>query len=307
MKDLFLSLLRPITWSLVIFQCKCGNMHLHPFLYRLLRLDHRLSKGQSTEKFILLYRKACFVSSGSPIASGKYKGIVDSLNRDGYARVSRTNYNFRIDCNLDSFQYRSTNGNMYAPRAQIHEMIKNGELAGGRIDVPIESYNQSFWFNSLIKDPLFSQIAALYFQSKPYFVYSAMWELLSIPDSTTIPISAQHFHWDWDVINPLNFFILCTDTRECDGPLEYINGSHKRLPAAHDGPWSDELIESLGLAPNISRLTGSKGDIFVCDNSGLHRDSLPSKIGYKRWLQLTFSPCRIRPVYSSLYLNNHLT
>ena len=286
-----------------VFVASYTSHVIAPFAYKLLRLDHRLSLGRSTTLLISIFQHLCNQKSNSPQASlSPLEPKLKELKLRGCVKLFKVQIALALDGNPQNCRYRTINGFSYSSLSSLRCKIKSGGLPGGRIDYPAEYYTKSAWFQVLLQNPAIRDIANAYYGSFAYPIFYTMWELHGVSDETTRPVCAQEFHWDWDVINPLNVFILCTDTSSGDGPLEYIINTHQQLPYQHDGPWDKTLIKQLHLNERIVRLTGNKGDVYVCDNTGLHRDSVPISSGSKVWLQLTFSPFNLSSIKSNPYI-----
>lgn len=283
---------RPFVWAYVLLFHHNKNRRLPSFIYSFLRMDHRFSLGLSTRWFLKISSILC--SQILPTDNCyKYSSVVKKLKRDGFSPFESFHFDFDIDNSLDRFKHRQYKKDFFSNRTHIHRLVSSGSLDAGRIDIPILAYNKEPWFEKLRSNQVFNEIASNYFGTPAFPCYYTMWELLGNTSLERTPICAQQFHWDWDVINPLNFFFLCTDTTEDDGPLEYIKGTHQTLPLRHDGIWTESVIRSLNLDLHIERLIGPKGLVYIADNTGIHRDSVPKPGHGKRWLQFTFSPAPV--------------
>ena len=308
MKFLLLFFCRPLIWFSVLLKSKV-NINISNYEYKFLRLDHRLSRGSSTSSFLSLASR--FNDKRSIIPKLKFDNCdhinfaLSNISLSGYSLFSSLDYEFDINEDFPAFKYRHVDGDIIGPRHKIINDVLTSTLPGGRVDVPVESYCYTDWFKQIINSKDYQYLAELYFGSQAFLMYTTMWELIGTSNEYTRPLSAQEFHWDWDVINPLNVFVLCSATTISDGPLEYVRGTHRILPYPHDGPWSPQMLNSLGLTSEIVPLIGPKGTVYVCDNTGLHRDSIPSRQGYKRWLQLTFSPSLITSFNPNPYVQPH--
>ena len=121
---------------------------------------------------------------------------------------------------------------------------------------------------------------------------------------TPDPINPQKFHRDRDDFKTLQLFIYLSDVGKCDGPHEYVPGTHnmEKLQEKYEVNnisnglnhcflQPDELKQVLGNKnPHILTLQGSAGSAFLEDTGGFHRGTVPKENGSSRlMLGITWS------------------
>jgi hypothetical protein len=125
----------------------------------------------------------------------------------------------------------------------------------------------------LTSEPLLAA-ARRYLGSEPIFAgVKAWWSLLDLAASDAErSAAAQQYHFDYDYPAFMKFFVYLTDVGPNDGPLMYIEGTHRRKPRWVDGRRTDdELLHDLRLLERERTLTGPAGTLIAADTSGYHK------------------------------------
>ena len=144
-------------------------------------------------------------------------------------------------------------------------------------------------------DMNFLHLANEYLKSKPIIDAFTMWwsnPVSQLPAKFQFNFknsAAQMFHYDFDRMKILKFFIYLTDVDDNNGPHVFVKGSHKK-PAfflTQDGRYDDNLIYSK-FGENVINLKGKKGTIIAVDTRGLHK-GLELLEGERLILQIEFT------------------
>ncbi|MGF1569841.1 MAG: hypothetical protein ACFCVD_17525 [Nodosilinea sp.] len=172
------------------------------------------------------------------------------------------------------------------------------ELASDYISQEIRRANyynlesQCAIISTLKADPFLRKIAALYLQTSPVHVSSALWwSFPSTSDLLRQSKAAQVFHCDLDDFRFLKFFFYLTDVDVDSGPHLFIRGSHRKKPFFRQllrGRASEDwLLQHYG-PENVLKVYGPAGFGFVEDTYGHHMGS-PPKSNQRLILQIEYA------------------
>jgi len=125
-----------------------------------------------------------------------------------------------------------------------------------------------------LAEPILSFVSK-YHGAVPLLTYLKI--TISFPNSAN-PIDTQNFHKDYGahkilkVVVPLNEF---TDTHS--GPFTYVLGSHTQSYPGVDtkSRFSDQEILTFFQPDAIYECTGTRGDVFLVESTGLHKGKPP--------------------------------
>lgn len=132
--------------------------------------------------------------------------------------------------------------------------------------------------SDLFFDENFLHIANNYFNARPWVDIFTLWwsnPVSNLPNKYQFnykDYSAQMFHYDFDRMKTLKFFIYLTDVDEKNGPHVFVKGSHNKPSffITKDGRYDDNLIISK-YGDDVIHLKGKKGIIMAVDTRGLHK------------------------------------
>lgn len=208
-------------------------------------------------------------------------GVVDALEREGYAAVP-------FEELVDDAQLRRSvekEGDRFATATE-RALASDGEglrrRAGKEFVVRLYSYDDSVppddpWFRASASHRMLD-IANAYLGLWSKLEYVDVW--YSIPQEADAERKAsQRWHRDYNDRHLLKAFLYLVDVDEDTGPFEYVAGSARGGPYAHQWPWrplSESYPPQDELAARIPReaiktFTAPKGTIIFCNTSGFHR------------------------------------
>lgn len=238
-----------------------------------------------------------------PILTDRESAIVSALRRDGivFERIEnfladdefsklRTEYERRLQAQLalSDDELRSTRRINKSKPYLIRVLAQNEYVVG---DEPT--------FDRFVLDDSLTRIAASYLRLIPVLSTVDAWCVR--PSESQEPQGSQAWHRDFNDRNIVRVFLYLDDVPEAAGPLQYIKGtqadgklssvlnSDKERNGVFYRYLSDaEVEEDAQCAANLVTATGSRGQIIICDTSGLHRGGRASE-GLRKTLQLSFT------------------
>jgi hypothetical protein len=132
----------------------------------------------------------------------------------------------------------------------------------------------------LMADPGMLAISQAYFGSKPVLDALAMWWSTHLTGEASSE-AAQMWHFDFERIRWLKWFVYLTDVDSGTGPHCFVRGSHRTgakpqaLLQRGYQRIGDADMASHFPAGDLLELNGPKGSIFVEDTSGFHKGKAP--------------------------------
>jgi hypothetical protein len=124
----------------------------------------------------------------------------------------------------------------------------------------------------LALDPRLLEMAAMYFECRPYLDSVQAWWSLSGNES---PQEAENFHRDNDSIRFLKFFLYLTEVDSESGPHKFVVGSHREGKLLERRRHTDEEVVAAFGPGRVLEIGGKPGDAFMEDTFGLHKGQLP--------------------------------
>jgi len=163
------------------------------------------------------------------------------------------------ECNPQSSPNQRTKYNPLAPISvkyslSYEDMLRNAEIRRLLSDVFLLSITQSF----LLRPPCV--LGPVMWWSTPYS---------KEPDA----VAAQLYHFDFDSLNFLKFFVYLTDVGPDNGPHCFVQGSMVNKPKSLrvDRRLQDEEIEKHYDKKDIVEIDGSRGTMFLADTRAFHK------------------------------------
>ena len=212
------------------------------------------------------------------------KKITDKIHQEGYYIFDQVLNEKLIDdiCKFASntpLHYSELQEDGTVDESKIKKSyIENKNLSNRHQIVDTSDMFNLEILSNLYFDENFLHISNNYFNARPWVDIFTLW--WSNPVSNLPPkfqfnfknYSAQMFHYDFDRMKMLKFFIYLTDVDDKNGPHVFVKGSHKK-PAfflTKDGRYDDNLIYSK-YGDDVVHLKGKKGTILAVDTRGIHK------------------------------------
>lgn len=210
------------------------------------------------------------------VPNTKVSEIVKNINENGYSEFE-TNLSDEIVEKLIEFA-NTTEANILDTNAKgVKYLSQKSKIDFLNICSPRYQFEGKELANtpavqSIIFDPIFTEIAGNYLKCQPILELVTMWWSFPFNNQATSQ-AAQMYHFDMDRIKFLKFFFYLTDVHEENGPHCYIKKSHIGLSSSvrKDRRLSDDELKNIFPTDSFKEFTGKKGTILAVDTRGLHK------------------------------------
>jgi hypothetical protein len=134
---------------------------------------------------------------------------------------------------------------------------------------------------NIMSDPFLLEIAEKYLSSMPYLDPTELWWFL--PFSTRDDAWAEEYHFDFDSVRWLKFFVNFEDIEFENGPHCFIEGTHKdfgipeKLRKRGYVRYSDEDVFKYVDRARERIFTAKAGTLLIEDTRGLHKGLTPTE------------------------------
>jgi hypothetical protein len=219
-------------------------------------------------------------ASHEPQLDEVQRGIVEALDRDGYATLPLTDL-------LDEGAWQAVEAQGAAFVSETERTIAEGGTgkvrAGKEFVVRAWSFEgvtlgaDDAWFAACTSRRLLD-VANAYLRLWAKLSYVDLWYTAQQP-ATDERVASQNWHVDFDDKHLLKAFVYLSDVGPDHGPFEYVPGSQPG--GRHDDvrPWvpmgygrvEDADVARSVPAEEIATFSGPKGTLILCNTSGLHR------------------------------------
>ena len=219
-------------------------------------------------------------ASDRPALDDVQRGLVESLDRDGYvtlpfADLVGEDVWHAVEAQGDAFVAETertlAEGGTGKVRAGKEFVLRAYSFEGATLG------SDNAWFAACASRRLLD-VANAYLRLQAKLSYVDLWYTAQQP-ATDERVASQNWHVDFDDRHLLKAFVYLSDVGADHGPFEYVPGSQPG--GRHHGvrPWvpmgygrvPDEDVTSSVSADEIATFVGSKGTLILCNTSGLHR------------------------------------
>ena len=219
-------------------------------------------------------------ASHAPELDETQRGIVDSLDREGYVTLPFTEL-------FDEETWKGIEAQGAAFVAETERTIAEGGSgkvrAGKEFVVRAHSFEgatlaaEDPWFAACASHRLLD-VANAYLRLWAKLSYVDLWYTAQQPAGDE-RVASQNWHVDFDDRHLLKAFVYLSDVGTGHGPFEYVPGSQPGGRHHDVRPWvpmgygrvDDADVAQSVPAEEIASFTGPKGTLILCNTSGLHR------------------------------------
>ena len=274
---------------LEMIRCKTSLYHINSFATHTTAVyAYLLSRGYSEWIDALIFGPRLWRTPQSRQEAKDYPILLQDITHLGYAHMEQR---LAVDDLIWDLKTLEFIGRVAHDKHSLLDLAKNHRDVRGRYDAEEDSLMSLQSFARLVTSEQIHQIARTVMGER-YLVTSALvWASFACDNISQAMVSAQVFHMDYDYLDDIKLFVNLSDTDTTSGPLEYVAGSHR---PGHKKIWSSESIpeESVWRAHGIEKrslFTGKRGEVYISDNRGLHRDAPPNRGAWKLAIQVNFS------------------
>lgn len=241
-------------------------------------------------------------------ANTKVSEIVKNITENGYSEFE-TNLSDEIVEKLVEFAKLTEASILDTNSKEIKYLSQKSKIDFLNIRSPRYQFEGKELANtsavqSIIFDPIFTDIAGNYLKCQPILELVTMWWSFPFNNKATSQ-AAQMYHFDMDRIKFLKFFFYLTDVNEENGPHCYIKKSHKRLSKSirKDRRLTDNELKNIFPNDSFKEFTGKKGTILAVDTRGLHKGK-PLVKGARLLFQIQFSNSLFGAPHEKIKIDN---
>ncbi|MFN9624022.1 MAG: phytanoyl-CoA dioxygenase family protein [Cyanobacteriota bacterium] len=274
---------------LEMIRCKTSPYHINSFATHTTAVyAYLLSRGYSEWIDALIFGPRLWRSPRPRQAETNCPKLLQGLTQVGYAHNEQ---NLSVDNLIEDLKKLQFIGRVANDKHSLDELEKNHLDVRGRYDAEEASLMSLQSFARLVTSEEVHQIARAIMGERYLLTSALVWASFACDNTFQAMASAQIFHMDYDYLDDIKLFVNLSDTDSTSGPLEYVAGSHR---PGHKKIWSSESIpeERVWRMHGIEKrslFTGKKGEVYISDNRGLHRDAPPSRGAWKLAIQVNFS------------------
>ncbi|MBA2642087.1 MAG: phytanoyl-CoA dioxygenase family protein [Actinobacteria bacterium] len=209
------------------------------------------------------------------------QGILDALERDGYALTTFADFSYDAGAWADV----EAQGARFAAETQAALAGDRESLrvrAGKEFVVRLHSYGVDLglddpWFRVCASRRMLD-LANTYLGLWSKLEYVDMWYSVPQPEEAD-RVASQRWHRDFNDKHLLKAFLYLVDVDEGNGPFQYVPGSAPGGRHADAWPWRplgenyppENELETRVPAEDFRTFTGSKGTLLFCNTAGFHR------------------------------------
>jgi hypothetical protein len=222
-----------------------------------------------------------------PILSDVQRGIVEAVDREGYATVRfdelvtgaalrdavlKQGADF-VDATERGLREESQDGAGAELRRRPGKefLVRAYSFDGVRLGV------DHAWLRACVS-PFLLDVSAAYLRMWPKLSYVDLWYTVPQPAEAE-RVASQLWHYDFDDKHLLKAFLYLDDVDAQTGPFEYVAGSQPGGPYHRVRPWKpmgfgrvpEDEVQRAVPDDAIRTFTAPRGTIIFCNTSGLHR------------------------------------
>lgn len=274
---------------LEMFRCKKSPHHINSFATHTTAVyAYLLSRGYSEWIDALIFGPRLWRSLSSGQDAKNCPKLLLDITQRGYAHNKEI---LAVDDLVEDLKTLVFVGRVAHDKHSLLDLVKNHTQVRGRYDAEDISLLSLKSFAHLVTSEKIHQIARTVMGERYLLTSALVWASFACDNNSQAIASAQVFHMDYDYLDDIKLFVNLSDVDQASGPLEYVAGSHR---PGHKKIWSSESISvervwSMHSRENRSLFTGKKGEVYISDNRGLHRDAPPEQGAWKLAIQVNFS------------------